>query len=742
MPALSPCPSADRLRQLLDGALSDPEQADLVAHLDGCGACQRTLETLAGATPALLAAATSLQRTYADEPCLRRVLNEIEGDAVQTLVLAPGDPAAWLRPVLRPGASPDGLGRIDHYDVTEVLGQGSMGVVLKAFDPALKRWVAVKVLAPHLAGDEVARRRFAREAQAAAAVRHEHVITIHAVSEANGLPYLVMEYVAGGSLQDHLDRHGPPAWPAVARLGAQVASGLAAAHAHGLVHRDIKPSNILLEKGEAAADLGAAKIGDFGLARAADEARLTQTGIVTGTPMYMAPEQALCEPLDERADLFSLGSVLYTLCTGREPFPANGPLAVLRQVCEATPPPVREVNPAVPAWLAATVERLHAKRPGRRFASAAEVAELLRYNLANPGRERLPPPLPGERRRRPRRLVVGAVAAGLLLAGGVAAWEALHRAPPDGTAAESGLPLRATLRGHDVPLLAVAFAADGQTLATGSDDGSVGLWDAVTGQSKGVLQGHGSAVFTVAFAHRGRFLVSGGGDGTLRLWDIASRQQEALLSAGGTVRRVAIAPDDRTLAVGGSTADVELWDLASRQVRHTLSGHHSTIRALAFAPDGQTLATGDANGVIRFWDPGPGTERANFQGGARGLRALAFAPDSRRLASAGGDPDVKLWEVAGRDQEATLAEPEDAVLSLAFSPAGRLLATGRRDGTVKLWDVPARRALATLHAHQGSVWSVAFSPDGRTLATAGEDHLGKLWDLGGLAAGPASESAR
>src|SRR5205807_1190797 len=176
---------------------------------------------------------------------------------------------------------------------------------------------------------------------------------IHAVSEADGLPYLVMEYAPGGSLQDYLDFHGRPPWRDAARLGAEIAAGLAAAHERGLIHRDIKPSNVLLQTEWAPPGLGTAKIGDFGLARVADEARLTRTGIVAGTPMYMAPEQALCEPLDARCDLFSLGSVLYVLLTGHDPFPAGSPVAVLRQVCEAAPRPIRELNPEVPDWLAA-----------------------------------------------------------------------------------------------------------------------------------------------------------------------------------------------------------------------------------------------------------------------------------------------------------------------------------------------------------------------------------------------------
>ena len=166
--------------------------------------------------------------------------------------------------------------------MADVLGSGGMGLVYRAFDPALKRWVAIKVLAPNLAGDPTARPRFAREAQAAAAVRHEHVVAIHAVSDIDGLPYIVMEYLAGGSLQDYLDLNGPPSWRTAARLAVQIASGLAAAHAKGLIHRDIKPSNILLQAEGTADDLGVAKLSDFGLARVADESRLTQTGLDAG----------------------------------------------------------------------------------------------------------------------------------------------------------------------------------------------------------------------------------------------------------------------------------------------------------------------------------------------------------------------------------------------------------------------------------------------------------------------------
>jgi hypothetical protein len=290
---------------------------------------------------------------------------------------------------LIPADKPDVLGRLGHYDILEVIGRGGMGIVLRAFDDRLRRVVAIKVMAAQLATNATARKRFQREAQAAAAVSHDHIVTIHAVEETSGLPYIAMQYVAGLSLQQRLERDGPLQLHEILRIGMQTASGLAAAHAQGLVHRDIKPANILLENG-----VERVKITDFGLARAATETSLTQSGVVAGTPQYMAPEQAEGKAIDQRTDLFSLGSVLYATCTGRAPFCASGTIAVLKRVCEETPTPIRETNPDVPDWLVAIIDKLHAKDPAQRYQSAAEVAELLGRHLAHVQHPSVVPLLP------------------------------------------------------------------------------------------------------------------------------------------------------------------------------------------------------------------------------------------------------------------------------------------------------------------------------------------------------------
>ncbi len=372
------CPPIGRLRDLLAERLTPREHARVAAHLEGCAACQHRVEGLTAGKESLVGIARNLSRQPATPPALRRVMDSLKGQEKQEETAAPAFAADLPLGFLSPPDKPGQLGRLERYEVLEEIGRGGMGVVLKAFDPSLHRVVAIKVLAPQLATSGVARKRFLREAKAAAAVTHDHIVTIHAVEEANGLPYLVMQYVPGLSLQDRIDKEGPLSdLTEVLRIGMQTASGLAAAHAQGIVHRDVKPANILLEEG-----VGRVKITDFGLARAMDDASLTQSGLVAGSPLYMAPEQARGETLDHRADLFSLGSVLYTACTGRPPFRAANTLAVLRRVTEDTPRAIRETNPEVPDWLVAVVEKLMAKDPADRYQSAGEVVEVLGRHLA------------------------------------------------------------------------------------------------------------------------------------------------------------------------------------------------------------------------------------------------------------------------------------------------------------------------------------------------------------------------
>jgi hypothetical protein len=361
----------------LGALLADEEarvEASAATHLDTCTECQARLTTLAADASVWSEAQSCLSGD--GEARWQPDTSQIDGELLEQGV-RPSVVHELITNLLDTPSHPEMLGRLGRYDIERVIGSGGMGVVLKAHDSELNRPIAIKLLAPHLAHVGAARERFAREGRAAAAVVHEHVVAIYNVESGGPVPFLVMQYVPGRSLEARVSEVGPLGVEEMLRIGIQAASGLAAAHRQGLVHRDVKPANILLEN-----SVERAILTDFGLARAIDDASLTQTGILAGTPHYMSPEQAAGEAIDHRSDLFSLGAVLYFMATGRPPFRGTNAMGVLRRICEEEHRPAWQVNKDVPDELCDVVDRLLEKKPGRRYASADEVQETLADLLA------------------------------------------------------------------------------------------------------------------------------------------------------------------------------------------------------------------------------------------------------------------------------------------------------------------------------------------------------------------------
>ncbi len=338
------CPPLAELEKLLRGRCTDARNACLCEHVGSCPECQKRLDKLAGSASDL---ATHLREAEQEPPpkdsAYWRAMASAEEELRKTSLFPSNGEADTPHPegdlnldFLQPPDKPNRLGKLGSFDVVRIVGRGGMGVVLHGYDPSLDRDIAIKVIDPQLANNEVARQRFCREARAAAAVTHDNLVAVHQVNEdePSGLPYLVMQLVNGESLEQRLKRVGKLSVPEVAKLGMQAAAGLAAAHAGGLIHRDIKPANILLE-----APSDRVKLTDFGLARAAEDVKLTRTGFVAGSPLYMAPEQARGDEVDPRADLFSLGTVLYEATTGTAPFEAKTPLAVAPRKWPRSSPP-------------------------------------------------------------------------------------------------------------------------------------------------------------------------------------------------------------------------------------------------------------------------------------------------------------------------------------------------------------------------------------------------------------------
>ena len=377
--SLRSCPNTETLHQLCEGVLSADSETEITAHLDQCAACRESLDAIGRpiASPLPLS-----ELTPASDPskklqvALQQLKSASLADAIGPSRVVFQDLCPWFDPI------DNGIGRIAEYELLECVGRGGMGVVFKARDTRLERCVAVKLMSPAMLGDGTARQRFLREARAAAGINHPSVVTLYSVAEVRELPYLVMEYVAGESLQQRLNQVGRLPIESIIAISRQTAEGLAAAHAQGVVHRDIKPATIVLTTGT-----DQVKLTDFGLALRIDGSTLTHSGLLLGTPEFVAPEQidSAFGDIDHRTDLFSLGSVLYLMCSGKAPFFGTSILSTLSHICTNQTEAIERINPNVPTWLTELIGKLHAKEPSQRIASAQDVVKILTQHTMHRG---------------------------------------------------------------------------------------------------------------------------------------------------------------------------------------------------------------------------------------------------------------------------------------------------------------------------------------------------------------------
>lgn len=734
------CPDEVTLRCLLDGGVPELEMETYDLHIAECEHCQNLLQQITaepgGWTKSVREASTPHVQ---DESALAEAIEALKkSPEAEAASMLPGCGEEFSLEFLSPPAKEDELGRIGQYEVREIIGRGGMGQVFKAFDPSLNRFVAIKVIAPQLATSSGARRRFKREARAAAAISHEHVVSIYSVDEVQGLPYLVMEYVPGISLQERVDRDGPLELKEILRIGMQTASGLAAAHAQGLVHRDIKPANILLENG-----VERVKITDFGLARMVDDASLTQSGILAGTPQYMAPEQACGEAQDHRVDLFSLGSVLYTLSTGHPPFRADSTMGVLRRVSDEQPRDVRSINSEMPRWFATIVKKLHAKKPADRYQTAAEVADILgRYltHLQEPG----PIPLPHQAQGGVKRVLrlqqrwAAAAAVLLVLLCGLGIAEAtganaisrflstvLRINTPQGTLIvevdDPDVNVSVDQDGKEVTITGAGIhelkLRPGQHQWKATKDGKPIKSDVVT------IQKNGKEVVKVSLEPLGSPSVQGQ---TTMSWKdemvdslvlprevvglafTADGKRLATASADGALLLLDIAP-----GASGSASRFASWKL--EKSTRLLQAHPADVDSVAFSPDGRFLAAGGKDTAVRLWDVPSLTEIRRLTAQPTSQVFLRFSPDAKALA-AGTDRTVKLWDVATGKALWDSSSPGGPLAGVAIGPDGKTLAAASRSGTITFLDLATGKELLALR-RDVPILTMAVSLDGRLIAT-------------------------
>jgi eukaryotic-like serine/threonine-protein kinase len=724
------CPSPEELRQLLGDSPNDT-QTELDQHLGGCASCQVKLEELATggtnlsqlvervhelepvAESAYWPTIRALGRAAANAPTVAAPTQPITKDSSTNFLLPPTDPAY--------------LGRLAHFDVMRVIGRGGMGIVLEAFDTKLQRNVALKVLTPELAHDETARLRFCREARAAASISHENVVAVHQVEHAPSgeLPYLVMQLITGETLDQRLLREKRLPLRDVVRISLQIAQGLTAAHAQGLIHRDIKPGNILLEPPR-----DRVKVTDFGLARIADDVKLTRTGLVTGTPLYMAPEQAMGEAGDARSDLFSLGAIMYEMCAGQPPFQGNSALAILKQITETKHKPLSELNPDIPDWLAEMVDELLAKKPEDRYQSATDVAEVLEYTWTRikTSSDELPTVCEEEikQRRRRTRMVIASVGAAFLLVGLLAGmllpWRAMSPTAPR----SSAKPL-AVLPANSGTAWSVSFDPKSDTLAMAVEDGKVRLWNWPKQTIDETIDAHRGVVWSSQFLRGGELLVTAGDDGKLKVWSRAKQEPLRVFNHLNAVRGLAIGSDGKLFA-GDRQGGLYVWSLDADEPLMTAE-QPGAIYTVAISPDGKTLATGGSEKTIRLWNAETLKQRLPLEGHAGQVYGLSFNQHGDQLASAGWDGTIRIWDSStGKLLHSWNGQGGD-IWSIAFSPRASKLATGNSDGAVRVWDADKGSLLATFLGHGTTVHTIAVNHDGTLLASGGRDGAVRIWNV-------------
>ncbi|MBC7819248.1 MAG: serine/threonine protein kinase [Planctomycetaceae bacterium] len=768
------CPTADELRELLAGGLSDVRQQECVAHLDECCGCQQAIQQTATGDSTFPEIVEHIdQHQPAKQSAYWSAVKVVERELATTFVPNMQRDLSKLKlDFLGPPSDPAYLGRLDHFDIARVIGRGGMGIVLEGFDSHLRRSVAIKVLDPQLQENDVARQRFCREARAAASIAHEHVVAMHHVakSDGDGVPYLVMQLIQGESLEARIAKEGRLPVKDVLRIGMQTAAGLAAAHAQNLVHRDIKPGNILLE-----APAGRVKLTDFGLARMAEDIKLTQTGFVAGTPMYMAPEQALGEQPDERADFFSLGAVLYEMATGRPPFSAPTILGVLKKIADEAPIPIRQLSPEFPEAAAMLIEQMLAKRPADRPVSAAALAEAFAVLLTGFGPlSPLQVPAVAEeaaceavqaalsksgqsvcyRKRTLMRILystIGAVA-GIALTLAIAI--PLLRQPPNADrshvrqnvgdselnphSGERGYAPTAVLSGNAGPVWAVAFTPDGETLAMAIDDGTVKLWNVADKRVRSTIKAHPGPVWGMSISHDGRFLATGGDDSKVRIFDLVTTNEERAFETKYAIRTLAFSHTTDDLLVGGRTGQVEIWNAETGERTTATAGHAGMVTAVAFSPDGRTIASVSGDKTAKLWNAATGGEQLSLQGHSGGIYGVAFSPDGSKIVTGGWDKTARLWDTASGSLEHTCEAHDGDIWAVAFSPSTPYGASVGEDRIVRVFHTEQKAEIAGLKAHTGTLYAVAFSRDGRWLASAGRDGTARVWDMREVAK-PSSE---
>ncbi|MGH7998576.1 MAG: protein kinase domain-containing protein, partial [Brasilonema sp.] len=617
-----------------------------------------------------------------------------------------------------------------HYRIIQVLSdEGGFGRTYLAEDvDKLNELCVVKQLAPKVQGTWALKKAvesFQQEAQRLQELgKNFQIPTLLAYFEEDSYLYLVQEFIDGQTLLKELRQQGIYHERQIRQVLLDLLPVLKFIHERGVIHRDIKPQNIMrrfaqpqLTRRSNSFSVSGNKTSetkeelvliDFGASKQLSATVRTKPGTTIGTRGYSPLEQLQDGEAHPASDLFSLGATCFHLISGVSPgalWAENGYSWVTSWQ--------QYLKRPISQDLAEIFDKLLKKDIHERYQSADEVLKDLAPQIPSPQPTTLK-----------QRLLAGTA---IVLLGFGGFWY-VNGFYPLNLIAENNF-LMKTLNGHSnvVTSVAVSSTPNGLTLASGSFDTTLKLWNLTTGKEIITIEGNAGSVHSVATSPDGRTVASGNGNNTIKLWNIVTGQEiRTLYGHSSSVESVAISPDSKMLASGSFDGSIKLWELPSGNEIATLKEHSSAVKSVAFGPNGQTLASGSEDKTIKLWNLKNKQVIRIFKGHSQPIRSVAISPilsDSPLskeglvgiLASSSADDTIKLWDIATGQEIYTFVGHSYSVNSVAFTSDGKILASGSSDHTIKLWDVTTKREIRTLKGHSKEVTSLAFSPNGNTL---------------------------
>jgi WD40 repeat protein len=649
----------------------------------------------------------------------------------------------------------------NRYRPIKSLGGGGFGKTYLAEDiDKLNERCVIKQFAPQVQGTaslNKATELFEQEARRLQQLgQHPQIPTLLAYFNEDNRLYLVQEFIDGQNLLKELQQQGIFNEQKVRELLLDLLEILKTVHQQKVIHRDIKPENIIRRSD------GKLVLIDFGASKQLTATVMTHPGTAIGSFGYAPLEQMQGGEAYPASDLYSVGATCFHLLSGIHPWElwkrqGYGWVVSWRN----------HLQQSVSQKLGQMLDRLLPEEHQHRYQSAAEVLQDLNppppppvpptqpatatpaspppSTISSPSQP-TPAPIPPSKQQDSLTLWVVIFFSGLI---GFGFWQSSHKDSPSPTviiettspfsdspqpsltpAKISEISLINTLQGHSKEVYSVAISPDGKTLASGSYDTTIKLWNLATGEQIRTLKGHSKGVAEVAISPNSKTLASISWDTTIKLWNLATGEQiRTLKGHSSPVLSVAISPDGKILASGSYDTTIKLWNLATGEQIRTLTGHSSSVLSIAFSPDGKILASGSNDNTIKLWNLATGEQIRTLTGYSQGVTGVAISPDGKILASGSYDKTIKLWNLATAEQIYTLTGHSDQVWSVAISPDGKTLVSGSGDKTIKQWNLATGKEIRTLIGHSSTALSVAFSPDGKTLVSGSGDKTIKIWRL-------------